>query len=258
MIKYQTITLGIILILCLMAFPTWALELTDAMGMNTGNRAVYQQSITDFDGNEQEPTETQLYVLETANKDGIICNWCEITYSDEDGETVNVVKGLVDPSGYVRECVFQTSGEQAEYYTNNKKISTKEKEWTEISRSNETINTKAGSFNCEYIISTRTAEMSTSSGNLTMTVTSEYTRERWIANEGDFKGIVRETMTSHMIKKMKHKLDPERTYPFMAEDKTKSETLELKEFHTTGAVSNIIGTPIDIGDISDIKPIDLK
>ena len=79
-----------------------------------------------------------------------------------------------------------------------------------------------------------------------MTVKSEYTREQWITKEGDFKGIVKETMTSRVIKNVQHKLDPTREYPNMAKDQTKSETLELKEFHPTGAVSKIVGTPIDL------------
>ena len=44
-----------------------------------------------------------------------------------------------------------------------------------------------------------------------------------------------------MIKNVRHKLDPARTYPNMKKDKTSTEIIELMEFHSQGAVSKMTG-----------------
>ena len=76
---------------------------------------------------------------------------------------------------------------------------------------------------------------------LKMIVRTEYTFKKWISNSPEFKGPVKEIKTSHMIKNVRHKLDPARTYPNMKKDKTSTEITELMEFHPQGAVSKMTG-----------------
>ena len=144
-------------------------------------------------------------------------------------------------NGDLKEFVIQEKNKTPEKWPVSMAQNKQKFDWVEKERTKEKLIVKAGTFGCEHIVLVRKAETSTESGNLEMIVRTEYIFEKWISNSPKFKGLVKEIKTSRMIKNVRHKLDPARTYPNMKKDKTSTKIIELIEFHPQGAVSKMNG-----------------